>query len=115
MRISVIMPCYNAGRWVATALRSVAQQIYPVHEIIVIDDNSTDNSLAVIEQSGVPVKLLYVSARNAAVARNVGIEAASGDWIASDDVWYRITSREPLAEQGQRCRFMAWIGLRQPI
>lgn len=113
------MPCYNAGRWVATALRSVAQQIYPVHEIIVIDDNSTDNSLAVIEQSGVPVKLLYVSARNAAVARNAGIEAASGDWIAlldADDVWYpnHLARAAELLSKTNDVAFMSnhdWIGL----
>src|SRR6266436_6780983 len=91
MRVSAIIPCYNAERWIGGALRSVAAQTYPPHEIIVIDDSSTDGSLAQIRQSGVPVKLLTVSARNAAAARNAGIEAATGDWVAlldADDVWY---------------------------
>src|SRR5262245_54288785 len=119
MRISVIMPCYNTGRWVATALRSAAQQTYPVHEIIVIDDDSTDNSRAVVEQSGVPVKLLHVSARNAAVARNAGIDAASGDWIAlldADDVWYEnhLARAAALLSKTNDVAFMSdhdWIGL----
>jgi hypothetical protein len=56
-----------------------------------IDDASTDDSILEIDRSGLPVTLLHVAARNAAAARNAGIEAASGDWIAlldADDVWY---------------------------
>ena len=91
MRISVILPCRNAGRWVGTALQSVAKQTQPAGEIIVIDDGSTDASLFEIEKANVPVKLLRVNFGNAAASRNAGIEAASGDWIAlldADDVWY---------------------------
>jgi glycosyltransferase involved in cell wall biosynthesis len=91
MRISVIIPCRNAGRWIGQTLRSVAAQTYPAYEVIVIDDASTDDSIVEVGRSGVPVTLLHVAARNAAKARNAGIEAASGDWIAlldADDVWY---------------------------
>ena len=89
--ISVIMPCHNAGPWIAMALRSIAAQTHPAHEIIVIDDASADDSVEQIERSGVVVRLLRVNLRNAAAARNVGIEAATGDWLAlldADDVWY---------------------------
>jgi glycosyltransferase involved in cell wall biosynthesis len=91
MRISVIMPCHNAGPWIAATLRSVGQQVYPAHEIIVIDDDSTDESLDQIGNAGVPVRVLQVRAHNAAAARNAGIEVATGDWIAlldADDLWY---------------------------
>src|SRR5207244_677808 len=91
MRISVIMPCHNASRWIAAALRSISKQTQSAHEIVVIDDGSTDNSVLEIERTSVPVKLLRVGFNNAAAARNAGIEAATGDWIAlldSDDVWY---------------------------
>jgi glycosyltransferase involved in cell wall biosynthesis/LmbE family N-acetylglucosaminyl deacetylase len=91
MQISVIIPCHNAGRWIAAALQSVALQTYQPREIIVVDDASTDGSLAQIKASGVDVKVLQVNARNAASARNEGIEAATGDWIAlldADDKWY---------------------------
>lgn len=90
MRISVIIPCYNAGRWVADALRSVAQQSVAPYEIIVVDDGSTDNSVNAIQSSGVDVRLLHGDHRNAAAARNTGIGAAGGDWIAfldADDRW----------------------------
>src|SRR5437660_9457805 len=91
LRVSVIMPCHNAGPWIGDALRSVAAQSLPAHEILVIDDRSSDDSVAQIERSGVPVKLLRSDAGNAAATRNVGIEAATGDWLAlldADDVWY---------------------------
>jgi glycosyltransferase involved in cell wall biosynthesis len=91
MRFSVIIPCFNAGRWIAAALRSVAEQTFPAHEIIVIDDGSRDDSLEQIRASGVLVKLLQTHGANAAGARNAGIEIATGDWIAlldADDIWY---------------------------
>src|ERR1700690_241246 len=89
--VSVILPCHNAGPWIGEALRSIAAQSLPVYETLVIDDDSSDDSVAQIERSGVPVKLLRSNAHNAAAARNVGIEAATGDWLAlldADDVWY---------------------------
>ncbi len=91
MRVSVVIPCFNAGPWIATTLRSVAQQTEAPHEIIVIDDGSTDDSLAQIRSSGVGVRLLQTAHANGAGARNAGIAAATGDWVAlldADDVWY---------------------------
>lgn len=91
MRFSVIIPCHNAGRWVAQALQSVAAQTHPPHEIIVIDDGSTDDSLEQIKASGVDVKLLHSTCRNGAGTRNVGIKEATGEWIAfldADDMWH---------------------------
>jgi glycosyltransferase involved in cell wall biosynthesis len=91
MRISVVIPCHNAGRWIEGTLRSVAgQTLYP-HEVIVIDDASTDDSVEQIRRSGVEVRLITVRCRNAAAARNAGIEVATGDWVAlldADDLWY---------------------------
>lgn len=92
MRFSVITPCHNSGRWIQQTLRSAAEQSHPPHEIIVIDDGSTDDTVEKIEASGVDVKLLRVNCRNAAAARNAGIEVATGEWIAvldSHDLWHR--------------------------
>jgi glycosyltransferase involved in cell wall biosynthesis/LmbE family N-acetylglucosaminyl deacetylase len=123
MQISVVIPCHNAERWIAAALRSVAQQIYQPHEIIVVDDASTDDSLAQIKLSGVDVKLLQVSARNAAAARNSGIEAATGDWIAlldADDKWYpnHLTRAAELLSKTDDVAFMSnhdWIGFQDEL
>lgn len=119
MKASVVIPCHNAGRWIAAALRSVAQQSYPAFEIIVVDDSSSDNTLAEVGASGVGVKLLRVQTRNAAAARNAGIEAAGGDWIAlldADDVWYpnHLARAAELLEGTEDVAFMTnhdWIGL----
>jgi glycosyltransferase involved in cell wall biosynthesis len=119
MKVSVVIPCHNAGRWIAGALQSAAQQTHPAAEIIVVDDSSNDNSLVEIGASGVDVKLLRVNARNAATARNAGIEAAGGDWIAlldADDVWYpnHLARAAELLAPTEDVAFMSnhdWIGL----
>src|SRR6266480_6877338 len=119
MRISVIMPCHNASRWIAAALRSMSKQTQSAYEIVVIDDGSTDNSVLEIERTSVPVKLLRVGFNNAAAARNAGIEAASGDWIAlldADDIWYpnHLARAVQLLRDSEDIAFMSdhdWIGL----
>lgn len=91
MNFSVVIPCYNVAPWVGEALKSVAAQTHAPHEIVCVDDGSTDGTLAAIRAAGVNVKLIETSHVNAAAARNAGIEAATGDWIAfqdADDVWY---------------------------
>jgi glycosyltransferase involved in cell wall biosynthesis len=90
MTVSVVIPCHNAGRWIGESLRSVAAQTRFPHEIIVVNDASTDDSVEQIWQSRVKVQLIQVNFHNAAAARNAAIEVASGDWIAlldADDVW----------------------------
>jgi len=118
-QVSVIMPCHNAGPWIAEALQTVAAQSFPAHEVIVIDDDSSDDSVAQIERSGVAVKLLRSNARNAAAARNLGIEAATGHWIAlldSDDIWYpnHLARAASLLESTEHVAFLSnhdWISL----
>lgn len=90
MRVSVVIPCHNAGRWIGEALRSVAAQTLAPHEVIVVDDASTDDSVEQMK-TALGVRVISANCRNAAAARNLGIEAATGDWIAlldADDVWY---------------------------
>ena len=119
MRVSVVIPCHNAGRWIAATLRSVAAQTFPAHEILVIDDDSHDDSTAIIEATGVPVKLLHTKAGNAAAARNAGIAVATGNWVAlldADDVWYpnHLARARELLTGSPDVAFMAahdWIDL----
>jgi len=91
-RVSVIIPTYNRAHLVSRAIGSVFQQTYQDFEIIVIDDGSTDGTHEVIERIREP-RLRYLRHDNnqgASAARNTGIEAASGDYIAfldSDDEW----------------------------
>ncbi len=87
--ISVIIPAYNRRADIARAVASVRAQTLAAHEIIVIDDCSTDDTVAVAETLGVRL-LRHASNQGASAARNTGVAAATGDWIAfldSDDEW----------------------------
>jgi glycosyltransferase involved in cell wall biosynthesis len=88
--ISVVIPCYNGARFLRETLESVARQTYPADEVIVVDDGSTDASAAVAASFGPPVRVLRQANQGESVARNNGIAAAAGDWIAlldADDLW----------------------------
>ncbi len=88
--ISVVIPCYNAERYIGATLRSVLAQGLPDIEVIVVDDGSNDGSADMV-RSGFPgVTLLRQANQGVAAARNHGIEQARGDWIAfvdADDIW----------------------------
>ena len=89
--ISVIVPTYNYGSYIAEALASIAAQTLQPTQIIVIDDGSTDQTRAVVESQRMP-NLRYVYQNNAGVsaARNRALELASGEYIAfldADDRW----------------------------
>jgi len=88
--ISAIIPSYNAAPVICRAIDSVFAQTYSDYEIIVVDDGSTDNTAEVIKKYGGKVRYIYQNNAGASVARNTGIEAATGDWIAfldADDEW----------------------------
>jgi len=80
--VSILIPCYNAERWLAQAIQSALAQSWPRIEIIVVNDGSTDGSLQVarrFERSG--VRVVDQSNRGAAAARNAALRNASGDYI----------------------------------
>jgi glycosyltransferase involved in cell wall biosynthesis len=91
-QISVILPVYNAGAFVEQAMRSVlAQSLYDL-ELIVINDGSKDDSLAVIERiAAIDKRVSVISRENKGLvySLNEGIQYARGDWVArmdADDV-----------------------------
>lgn len=93
-RISVIIPVRNRPDVIHRAIDSVLLQTTPVHEIIVVDDCSTDETPSTIEarmRKGDPIKLVRLSNRMGAPhARNIGSDAAQGELLAfldSDDAW----------------------------
>lgn len=78
--VSVIIPCYNGRRYLAEAIESVLNQTYPVFELIVIDDGSTDGSKEVA-LSYAPVKYFYQQNQGVAGARNRAIANSSGEYV----------------------------------
>lgn len=92
-RVSVIIPARNAEAFLAEALESVFAQTEPPAEIIVVDDGSTDATAEVARrQAARGVRLISQVGAGAAAARNAGVAAATGDWLAfldADDLWPR--------------------------
>jgi glycosyltransferase involved in cell wall biosynthesis len=91
--VSVVIPCYNRARSIERAVRGVLFQSYLNLELIVVDDASTDESLAIIEAIDDPrLRLIrHETNQGAAAARNTGVAAARGALIAfqdSDDNWF---------------------------
>lgn len=83
VRISVVMPLYNKAPFVAEAIASVLQQTHPAWEIIVIDDGSTDGGPEIVKQFPDPrIKLVHQPNAGVSVARNHGIDIATGDYIS---------------------------------
>jgi len=89
--ISVVIPCFNDERHLSEAIRSALEQTYPRVEVIVVDDGSTDGSLAVAQSFGDQVTVLRKPNGGLASARNFGMREASGTFITfldSDDILF---------------------------
>lgn len=92
--VSVLLPTYNRAYIVEQAIDSVLRQTYPEIELIVVDDGSTDGTRALVErviaQHGSRVRYIHQPNGGLAAARNAGLAAARGEFIAfqdSDDAW----------------------------
>ena len=90
MRVSVLLACWNAERYVGDAVRSILDQQPAPAEIIAVDDGSTDGSAAILGSFAPPVTLLTQPNRGVAAALNLAAAHATGDAIAfldADDLW----------------------------
>ncbi|HLY45599.1 MAG TPA: glycosyltransferase [Stellaceae bacterium] len=88
--VSVVIPAHNAAQWIAEAVQSALDQTCPPREIIVVDDGSTDDTWRVAGRFPPPVRVVRKPNGGPASARNFGIAAACGTWIAlldADDRW----------------------------
>lgn len=80
--VSVIIPCYNYGHFVAEAIQSVLDQEYPFIEVVVVDDGSTDNTKDVVASfSEDNIIYHYQQNRGLSSARNVGLKISSGELV----------------------------------
>lgn len=86
-KVSIVIPCYNAEKYIARCLNSVFAQTFEDFEAIVVDDGSSDSSLEVL--SGFKDTRLKVVGKingGASSARNAGLDIARGEWIAFVDI-----------------------------
>lgn len=98
--VSVVVPAYNAARFIGEALRSVLAQVYPAIELIVVNDGSTDHTGDVVRALAPQALLLEQSNRGLAAARNAGVRAARGRYVAfldADDAWHPSKLEKQLA------------------
>src|SRR5919204_5434173 len=91
MQVSVIVRSYNRAAYLAQALESVLGQTRPPDQVLVVDDGSTDATLALLDTYRASVEVIALPhSGNPARVLNAGLEAATGDIVAlldSDDVW----------------------------
>ncbi len=79
--ISILIPCYNAERWIAQAIESALTQTWQEKEVIVVDDGSTDRSLDVIRQFDGRIRWETGPNRGGGAARNRLLDMARGEWL----------------------------------
>lgn len=106
--VSVVIPAFNAARYLEAALDSVAQQTHRPHQVIVVDDGSDDHTADLARgYPRIPVEILSIAHRGPSAARNCGVAAARCAWLAfldADDLWspdklarqFAAMEREPL-------------------
>jgi len=89
--ISCVVPVFNGERYLGEALESIFKQSYQSLEIIVVDDGSTDGTAAVMDHYAGQVRFLRQANSGTAAARNLGLKAATGEFVAfldADDLWH---------------------------
>lgn len=92
-KVSVVIPSYNVEAYIEKTLRNVVQQTFRDFEVLVVDDGSTDRTAAIARSVRDPrIRVISQSNRGLAGARNAGIRAACGEYVAfldADDLWHR--------------------------
>ncbi len=99
--VSCIVPVFNAERYLAEALDSILAQTWRPLEVIVVDDGSTDGTAHIAAGYGAEVSYIHQANAGPAAARNRGLDAAAGAYVAfldADDLWHK----EKLARQMAR-------------
>ncbi|WP_421656718.1 glycosyltransferase [Leptothermofonsia sp. ETS-13] len=80
-KVSILIPCYNADRWIAKAIESALNQTYPYKEVIVVENGSTDRSLEVIQGFGDTIRWETGPNKGGNAARNRLLELSTGEWL----------------------------------
>lgn len=100
--VSIIIPSYNAAKYLQETVDSALSQTYNEREVIIIDDGSTDNTSKILAKYGNTIRVIHQTNQGSAAACNTGVAVARGEWIAfldADDMWLP----EKLARQIKYC------------
>ncbi len=84
MKVSLVIPCYNEQKYIASCLESAMQQVVPFDEIIIVNNNCTDRTMEIVSQFP-SVRVISEKVQGMTPARNAGFRAATGDVIARTD------------------------------
>src|SRR2546428_1497219 len=90
-KVSIIIPVYNAEKYLDKCINSAINQTYPDIEIIAVNDGSTDRSLDILKKYSDKIKIISKENGGLASARNAGFKGARGEWIKpldADDILY---------------------------
>lgn len=90
-KVSVVIPVYNGEAFIERAIQSIFNQSIQPYEVVVVNDGSRDGTAAKLAEFGDEITVITITNAGVANARNVGIKACTGDYIAfldADDVWY---------------------------
>jgi glycosyltransferase involved in cell wall biosynthesis len=111
--VSIITPCFNGGKYLRQTIESVLAQSQPSLEMIVIDDGSTDDSAAIAESFGPPVRVIRQPNQGESIARNRGIGEARGThllFLDADDLLHADALSTLLAAVDRRVDCVARMG-----
>ena len=101
MKVSIIIPVYNAEKYLSECIESALNQTYQEIEVIAINDGSTDNSLKILEKYSDKIKIISKSNGGTASALNEGIRHMKGEWfkwLSADDSLYPNSVEELIFE-----------------
>ncbi|MBW4507525.1 MAG: glycosyltransferase [Scytonematopsis contorta HA4267-MV1] len=92
VKVSIVIPAYNAMTYLPTTIESVFSQSFNDYEMIIVDDGSSDNTLEWVNKiTDARVRVISQANQGASWARNAGIEHSQGEYIAfldADDIWH---------------------------
>jgi glycosyltransferase involved in cell wall biosynthesis len=110
--VSIIIPVYNAEAYLAQTIQSALDQTWPNKEILMINDGSTDNSLAIIRQFDSDIIKIYSQEnQGASVARNYGLKQAQGEYIQFLDADDLLSPDKIKAQTEVLMDFPGYVGL----
>ena len=111
LSISVVIPTFNRVKFLERALKSVVNQTFPLGEIIVVDNCSTDGTSQMIRENFNNIKYIFCANKGVSKARNMGIKKSNFEWICfldSDDEWNlkKIEKQVNFLEKNKEIKFI---------